>query len=469
MKQTRQRGSNITWIVLIAILITGGARAQMDVDQPLAKTTINTPVHQLAWNPDGRSLAVASDAGLLVYSNDLQILEQRYSDTIIYSASWSPDGDQLAVTHGQSINIWDWDGEKLTPDRTLEGNQTQLLVAWSPDGAYLASADGSEGESGWTTTIRFWDTSTWQLQATTPETYFILKGFPFANQMMWNPTGVLELVMIGDTAVFQDGQYLVDTVENFNFIDATTGHLIRALPYNSFSTAAAWHPQGEWIARGREMGVVLHNIIANDFKPALGVHGEFDISFYRTYAMDWANAGRYLAINDAIYDFEQDRYLGDFNISGSLPDTIDWHPDNTRLATADSSGHIRVEDASLFNHFVPPHQAATSFMLVDADADEDLRPLEDGDIITEETITIRVGTEPPIVGSVVFGLDDEPRFKVENEAAYALKGDDNGDYHAWLAEPGTYTLTATPYTEADGGGEAGTPLTITFTVEAPGS
>ncbi len=111
----------------------------------------------------------------------------------------------------------------------------------------------------------------------------------------------------------------------------------------------------------------------------------------------------------------------------------------------------------------------TSFILVNADADEDLRPLSDGDTIIEGTFTIRVETTPATVGSVVFGLNDNPRFKVENQDAYALRGDNSGDYHAWLAEPGTYKLTATPYTEADGQGEAGTPLTITFTVVAASS
>ncbi len=140
----------------------------------------------------------------------------------------------------------------------------------------------------------------------------------------------------------------------------------------------------------------------------------------------------------------------------------------TLVVTDDDGATARDE---VIIEVVRPSQSPTitEFMLVDADGDEDLRPLADGDTITEETITIRVETEPPRVGSVVFGLDEEPRFKVENEDAYALKGDDNGDYHAWLAEPGTYRLTATPYTEADGGGEAGTPLTITLRVAEPGS
>ncbi len=468
MKQTRNRLYRLIGTLLTATLWVGGAAAQLNVDQPQAETRLDTQVHQLAWNPAGTVLAVASEGGLGLYSADLQLLTQQHADKTVYSVAWHPTGDQVALTQGQVIEIWDWDGQDLTLERTLAGSQTQLLVAWSPDGAYLASADGSEGESDWAVTIRFWNPVTWEVTATTPEIYSIFYEWPFANQMMWNPTGRPELIMMGDLLVIKEGQYFVGPVRRFNFIDPATGHLTRYLPYNTFATAAAWHPDGEWIARGFEAGPVLHNIITDDLRSTSILGDGFNLTFAGIYTMDWSNDGRYLAANTVIYDPGRGRYLGSFERYED-PRAVAWHPDNVRLATADSTGRLKVEAASVLQHFVPPVQAVTGFILVDADADEDIRRLEDGETITEETITIRVETEPPIVGSVVFGLDDEPRFKVENEAAYALKGDDNGDYHAWLAEPGTYTLTATPYTEADGGGEAGTPLTITFTVEAPGS
>jgi hypothetical protein len=47
---------------------------------------------------------------------------------------------------------------------------------------------------------------------------------------------------------------------------------------------------------------------------------------------------------------------------------------------------------------------------------------------------------------------------------YALFGDIRGDYEKWYPAPGSYTLTATPYTKRDAEGEVGTPLTIRFTV-----
>jgi hypothetical protein len=109
-------------------------------------------------------------------------------------------------------------------------------------------------------------------------------------------------------------------------------------------------------------------------------------------------------------------------------------------------------------------QTITSFILVDADSNQDIRPLTDGDTIDQRNITIRANTTPALVGSVVFGLNDNARFRVEDDDNYSLAGDRDGDYLVWPAEPGKYTLTATPYSEDDGGGTAGTPLTITFTV-----
>jgi hypothetical protein len=69
------------------------------------------------------------------------------------------------------------------------------------------------------------------------------------------------------------------------------------------------------------------------------------------------------------------------------------------------------------------------------------------------------------MGSVQFALSgQQTRRHVENVVPYALFGDVKGDYNKWYPAPGSYTLTATPYTERDGKGAAGTPLTIRFTV-----
>ncbi len=97
--------------------------------------------------------------------------------------------------------------------------------------------------------------------------------------------------------------------------------------------------------------------------------------------------------------------------------------------------------------------------------------LSDGDVINlaqlptrRINIVARVQplAQPSPVGSVVFTLNDS--VSVENVTPFALKGDSVGRYRSWTPTPGSYTLTATPYTKDNGEGEAGQGLTIHFTV-----
>jgi ELWxxDGT repeat protein len=111
-----------------------------------------------------------------------------------------------------------------------------------------------------------------------------------------------------------------------------------------------------------------------------------------------------------------------------------------------------------------------TFTLVNADTDQDIRTLQDGEVITKagsENISIRynpAGTP----GSVAFTLNGS-RVRLENAAPYSLAGDTGGNYNPWTgAAPGSYTLTATPYSGSGGGGTAGTPLTIHFAIEGSG-
>jgi hypothetical protein len=79
-------------------------------------------------------------------------------------------------------------------------------------------------------------------------------------------------------------------------------------------------------------------------------------------------------------------------------------------------------------------------------------------------INIRANTDPATVGSVVFNLDSDPTYQIESGAPYALASDNAGDYFAWTPSLGAHMVIATPYSEADGGGTAGTPLMLNFNV-----
>ncbi len=113
----------------------------------------------------------------------------------------------------------------------------------------------------------------------------------------------------------------------------------------------------------------------------------------------------------------------------------------------------------------------TGFMLVNAASDSDIRPLRNDD-------TLFLGSLPPELsiraiasgspGSVVFGVDADPAFRIENVAPYSLAGDASGDYAPVSLASGAHTLTATPYAGAGGTAAAGGAMVVKFTVVSGG-
>ena len=123
-------------------------------------------------------------------------------------------------------------------------------------------------------------------------------------------------------------------------------------------------------------------------------------------------------------------------------------------------------------------QAVTSLTLFNADTDLPIAgydPLPNNATLNLATLptrnlNIRANTNPATVGSVRFAYDANANYKVEGLAPYAIAGD-NGttasgtpNYNPWTPAVGSHTLTVTPYTAGGGGGTAGTPLTVNFTV-----
>ena len=114
----------------------------------------------------------------------------------------------------------------------------------------------------------------------------------------------------------------------------------------------------------------------------------------------------------------------------------------------------------------PPR--VTRLSLYDTDTDTPIAgyaPLDNGTVIDlsglgTENVAIRAETYPPVVGSVVFDLDGDREFDIENNAPYVMGGDERGDYVPRPPPYGEHTITATAYSEANRGGAAGPPLTI---------
>lgn len=115
--------------------------------------------------------------------------------------------------------------------------------------------------------------------------------------------------------------------------------------------------------------------------------------------------------------------------------------------------------------------------LINADTDRAIlpNPLANGATIDlaklpTRNLSIRANTTPMRVGSVQFGLNDNPSLKVENTPPYAIAGDNPyGNYLPWTPPVGTHTLTVTPYSGRMASGAMGTPLVVTFTIVDTGA
>ncbi len=113
--------------------------------------------------------------------------------------------------------------------------------------------------------------------------------------------------------------------------------------------------------------------------------------------------------------------------------------------------------------------AVVAFVLVNTTNSVDMQVLADGDTIDvsgQPPVTLRVQTEPAIVGSVAFYVDGN-EVRIENHSLYAIAGNNlsTGLYNPWTLPAGSHIVKATPYSLSGGGGTPGTSLTQTFLIQ----
>jgi WD40 repeat protein len=136
-------------------------------------------VNEIAWSPDGQTLASASvDKTIRLWepqSGKLLRTLGQHTDRIL-SVAWSPDGKTLAsASEDKTIRLWRPQSGKLL--RTLRGHARSVnSVVWSPDGQTLASASDDE-------TIRLWKPQSGKLLRT------LKAHINRVNSVAWSPDG----------------------------------------------------------------------------------------------------------------------------------------------------------------------------------------------------------------------------------------------------------------------------------------
>jgi hypothetical protein len=157
------------------------------------------------WSPDGRTIATADQQGALLYdvpalgeprrlASDLKLTP--YSPT--FQAAFSPDSKRLALGSVNSqVSIWEVETGALL--KTLEHPQRQrvAVVAFSPDGRWLATA-GSEYDKPGNSAVILWDAKTFEQKA-------VLGPFddfmPDLGSLLFSPTSNLLAAAQPDNSV----------------------------------------------------------------------------------------------------------------------------------------------------------------------------------------------------------------------------------------------------------------------------
>ena len=294
----------VIWAVLIALclgLLTYPTTAQQT---SLPSTQLAAPLgqpHEIDWSPDGSMIAWAVGHDIWVYSNTLTLMPnghlQGHSDEV-FSIDWSPDGTQLvSASVDTTIRIWNMQAgvEFGTQKQVFSGHTAAVLrVVWSPDGSKIASLAVDELEYG--SEVSHIYNATW----------------------IW---------------------------------DVTSGQVTRTFPNYEGSLALAWSPDSLYIANGGEDYREDETTAARIWNVATGEliyrhpTGSYPNNVFR---VDWNSTGQYLAVID------QGPLVDIINVNLKNPSlllrsrvdigTVDWSPNDSKIATGDVAGHIMIWD-----------------------------------------------------------------------------------------------------------------------------
>jgi WD40 repeat protein len=142
--------------------------------------TSDARVRAIDWSPDGKTIAVADvDRIALVPGDGDPVTTISVAEPT--SVAWSPAGTLLAYGAGPDVWVVRTDGTEVA---AINGAWPDAGVAWSPDGQWLATLDGTRG----LVRLRVSDNTAERLP---------LDGFNFDGIHGWSPDGKWMLLGYG--------------------------------------------------------------------------------------------------------------------------------------------------------------------------------------------------------------------------------------------------------------------------------
>lgn len=278
---------------------------------------------QLAYSPDGSTIAVASSIGVWLYSADSLDTEQEppyiVSSTPVTAVAFSPDGNTLAFGEDGVLRLWDM--EAMAETNSMDLNTTLNFIKFSPDGSVIAT-NGSEYKS--VALINTDDLSVKPALVGHSSNVRSAAFSPDGSTLITGADSGDNIIRVWDVADGTESATVEGHTSNIKDLDFGEGVIV---------SGSADYSVKIWDAEGTEVATL---------KPA-------DVSYFYVYSVDLSPDGSKVAVgtSNAVYvwnaDGSGDPTIFDLEGAGDIND-LEFSPDGTQLVTLGYNRAVRLWD-----------------------------------------------------------------------------------------------------------------------------
>jgi WD40 repeat protein len=225
-------------------------------------TSGDTLINNVAWSPDGTTLAVSGSARVYLFNAKTAQLLRSFSpqsvafhtnngSPLIFTGAaplsstvslgggnsafenvvWSADGKNVAAAYnflnGSQHVVYIWDAATGAAVKTLTGFPSDIIdITWSPRGNMLATVGIAKQSTS--PEVNVWNTTTWQ----------VVKQYPTTTALAWSPDGN-QLALVEGAQSYADGK-------DVRIVDTQTWQTVRqfAGPQGAAIQYIHWSPDG---------------------------------------------------------------------------------------------------------------------------------------------------------------------------------------------------------------------------------